>query len=119
MQAITPTQQPTTREPLPPTLNDALLRAIAQHPERTWNLMRAATIVAQGGVTPAEPHGWWVASQYDPTARYWVYRFPTSPAPICECPDYQHRGGPCKHGCAVELQAAVDRAAIQQDEQAA
>src|SRR5262249_15043727 len=109
---------PTTDETYAPNLQAALYAAIAAHPERTWNLLRAATIIAKGGVSPATPHGWWVSSQYDPAARYWVYRFPTSPAPICECPDYQHRGGPCKHGCAVELALAVQRAEIQADEQA-
>src|SRR5262245_48749235 len=68
-------EQATTVEPLPPTLNDALLRAVAQHPERTWNLLRGATIVAKGGVTPAEPHGWWVSSQFDTERHYHVYYF--------------------------------------------
>ena len=45
-----------------------------------------------------------VPSQTDPTRRYLV------DLRSCTCPDFQRRGGPCKHMAAVRLHVALVRA---------
>ncbi|HLH24395.1 MAG TPA: SWIM zinc finger family protein [Chloroflexota bacterium] len=90
------------------TLCAVLAKGQAAHPELACRMQRAAEIVALRSVAPAMApenvgHAYWVESQ-DGSCEYWVclsergYR-----GDRCTCPDYQQRGGPCKHAIAVRL----------------
>ena len=45
---------------------------------------------------------WWVFSESKP----WVY-YVVNGDGSCTCPDFQYRGGECKHAIAVELRYSV------------
>ncbi len=104
-----------------PSISLATLRAVlakgqAAHPELACRMERAALIVVQRRIAPAMAPAnrgtcYWVEAS-DGRSEYWVcqdargnYRFDA-----CTCPDYQQRGGPCKHAIAVRLLQACERA---------
>ena len=104
----TPSTQPTTATVSRGTLMDVLALGIQAHPELSVRMDKAAEIVASGGVEHGAVAGWWVRSQSRDTA-YFVtlvhdYRFDQ-----CSCPDFQQRGGPCKHAIAVRMLLACQR----------
>ena len=69
----------------------------------------------------AEPQEWTVESHSSPGVFYDVWPF-FGLGGRCTCPDYQHRGGPCKHitQCRAEAtllaEALADELAIVQDD---
>jgi hypothetical protein len=112
-------------QPSAPSISLATLRMVlakgqAAHPELGCRMERAAHIVALRRITPAvslqnRGVGYWVEAS-DGSREYWVtldprgnYRFDR-----CTCPDYQQRGGPCKHAIAVRLLQACERAEARQ-----
>ncbi|HLH23484.1 MAG TPA: SWIM zinc finger family protein [Chloroflexota bacterium] len=113
---------PTTSVPQAPapaislqTLREVLAKGQAAHPELPCRMERAADIVAFRSISPALApanvgHAYWVQAS-DGSREYWVclsergYR-----GDRCTCPDYQQRGGPCKHAIAVRLLRACERA---------
>jgi hypothetical protein len=46
--------------------------------------------------------GYWVESECDPNKEYWVVPCDFG-VWVCNCKDFQQRGGPCKHALAVQL----------------
>ena len=107
MLETTPRPQDSTSAP---TFSFATLREVvaeleAAHPERGRRYQAAATIVAlrQIDEAAAGPGAWWVQSESDPTNEYYVVHLPEFDRWICNCADFQQRGGPCKHGLAVQL----------------
>jgi hypothetical protein len=109
-----------------PTFGVNVLRAVlakgqAAHPELACRMQRAAELVACRRIAPAVAlsnlgHCWWVEAS-DGSTEYFVsqdlrddYR-----RDACSCPDYQQRGGPCKHAIAVRLLQACERRAAQTD----
>src|SRR5215212_1680281 len=96
-----------------PTFSLATLRTVlgemtAERPEREWRLVKAANIVAVRTIerSPSGP-GWWVESESEAGKFYFV--LPVDGRDTCSCQDYQRRGGPCKHGLAVELFQRCER----------
>jgi hypothetical protein len=111
MQATTTPAGPIV--PQAPTFDFATLRTVlaemtAEHPERAWRLVRAANLVAVRDITAYHGIGHLVGSECDPTRAYWVQ--PIDGRMTCDCQDYRQRGGPCKHGLAVELLQRCERA---------
>ena len=51
-----------------------------------------------------EPQKWYVQSHSTPGLTYEVWPF-VGPGGSCTCPDFQHRGGPCKHIRQVRAEA--------------
>ena len=92
------------------TLRATLAHLKAQEPERGIRWDRAASIVALRTVKPGYTAGWWVESECEAHKWYWV--LPVGGRDTCSCPDFQQRGGPCKHALAVRLlQACEEREA--------
>ncbi len=89
------------------TLKAVLAKGQAAHPELACRMERAALIVVQRCIAPAMAAAnrgtcYWVEAS-DGRGEYFVsqdgrgnYRFDA-----CTCPDYQQRGGPCKHAIAA------------------
>src|SRR5215213_2798383 len=90
------------------TLRTVLAELTAEHPDREWRLVKAANIVAVRTIerSPSGP-GWWVESESEAGKFYFV--LPVGGHDTCSCQDYQRRGGPCKHGLAVELYTRCER----------
>jgi hypothetical protein len=120
------TATPTCEATTVPTFGVNVLRAVlakgqAAHPELACRMQRAADLVAFRRIAPAVALSnlgrcWWVESS-DGSTEYFVsqdlrgdYR-----RYACSCPDYQQRGGPCKHAIAVRLLQACERRAAQTD----
>jgi hypothetical protein len=89
------------------TLREALAELKAQEPERGIRWDRAAAIVALRTIKPGYTSGTWVESECETGKWYWVLQVPSGNW-TCICPDYQQRGGPCKHALAVRLLQACE-----------
>ena len=91
------------------TLRDVLAKGQAAHPELACRMERAARLVAFRRIEPGQGGGWWVESEGG-NGEYWVYLSERGyRADRCTCPDYQQRGGPCKHAIAVRMLQACQR----------
>jgi len=88
------------------TLRATLAHLKAQEPERGIRWDRAASIVALRTVKPGYTAGWWVESECEAHKWYWV--LPVGGRDTCSCPDFQQRGGPCKHALAVRVFQACE-----------
>ena len=104
-----------------PTFSIAHLRAaytamLAEAPERAPRLDRAlATVVACSLERfTFRPGCWHVQSCREADTRYTVV--PLEGRLICNCPDAEHRGLPCRHTLAVEMYERAER--LDADEQA-
>ena len=62
--------------------------------------------VSVSHTTPAAPEQYTVESHSTPGFFYTVWPF-FGLGGRCTCPDYQHRGGPCKHIRQVRAEAAL------------
>src|SRR3954451_1584960 len=95
------------------TLRTVLAHLSAEHPDRAYRLVKAANIVAVRTIerSPSGP-GWWVESESEAGKFYFV--LPVAGRDTCSCQDYQRRGGPCKHGLAVELFQRCERVDAEQ-----
>src|SRR5262249_9432485 len=89
------------------TLREALADLKAQEPERGIRWDRAACIVALRTIQPGYTAGTWVESECEAGKWYWVLQVPSGNW-TCICPDYQQRGGPCKHALAVRVFEACE-----------
>ena len=112
MLETTPRPQDTTSAP---TFSLATLRAVvaeleAAHPERGRRYQAVATIVALRRIEEAAagPGAWWVQSESAPINEYYVVHLPEFAQWHCTCQDFQQRGGPCKHGLAVQVLLACE-----------
>jgi hypothetical protein len=92
------------------TLRQILAEYQQAHPERGTRWHHAAMIVALRRIEPAmaDVAGWWVQSEYEPEKEYFVAQLDFG-IWTCRCPDFQQRGGPCKHALAVQLLDACER----------
>jgi len=102
----TPSTQSSAPEISLATLRATLAALKVQEPERGSRWDRAATIVALRIVKPGYTAGWWVESECEAHKWYWV--LPVDGRDTCSCPDYQQRGGPCKHALAVRVLQACE-----------
>jgi hypothetical protein len=101
-----------TSIPQAPTFSLATLRTVLaelteRYPQRAGRLVKAANIVAVRSIAPVYGIGWLVSSEVDADKTYWVQ--PVDALLTCDCMDFRQRGGPCKHGLAVELFTACER----------
>ncbi len=114
MQTTTPQAQDSSPSISLATLRAVLAKGQAAHPELAPRMERAAMIVALRSISPAmapENRGtcYWVQSECA-DREYWIslsergYR-----GDRCTYPDYQQRGGTCKHAIAVRLLQACQR----------
>jgi hypothetical protein len=92
------------------TLRQVLAECEQAHPERGSRWHHAAMIVALRRIelAMADVAGWWVESEYDPEKEYFVVKLDFG-VWSCRCPDFQQRGGPCKHALAVQLLDECER----------
>ncbi len=97
MSALTPTPQVITA--------DMLWTLTAQYPADEQRIWRGAAMVGLVERT-ATPNLWLVGSASDPDAAYQVDQCG------CSCPDFQKRGGLCKHRAAVALFQQAERAEV-------
>ena len=104
----TPIAQPSAPAFSLATLRTVLAEMEAAEPERCQRWLRAATIVALRRIERTENGNYWVQSEADPTAEYFVCHLPEFDRWVCNCKDFQQRGGPCKHGLAVRLMLACE-----------
>ncbi len=101
------------------TLREVLAKGQVAHPELAARMERAAVIVALRSIAPAVAAenagiGYWCEAS-DGSREYWVTLDPRGyRGDRCSCPDYQQRGGPCKHSIAVRLLQACERAEARQ-----
>jgi hypothetical protein len=92
------------------TLRQVLAECELAHPERGTRWHHAAMIVVLRRIQDAmaDVAGWWVQSEYEPEKEYFVVQLDFG-IWTCRCPDFQQRGGPCKHALAVQLLDACER----------
>jgi hypothetical protein len=112
MEPISPNEQGTIPAISLTTLRTVLAKGQAAHPELAYRMDRAAHIVALRRIEQSvsgNPQAYWVQSEYG-DREYWVSLSERGyHADHCTCPDYQNRGGPCKHAIAVRLLLACER----------
>ena len=78
MTAISPHIQPSAPAFSLATLRTVLAELEAAEPERCQRWLRAATIVALRRIEPTANGNYWVQSEADPTAEYFVCHLPDS-----------------------------------------
>jgi len=76
--------------------------AEALRPQHESERLAKALALAQGGHVVLEDDGYALVTSG--TKRYQVQA-----DGVCDCPDYQHRGAPCKHGLAVLIHVQAQR----------
>ncbi len=97
------------------TLRTVLAELTAEHPDRTWRLVKAANIVAIRTIERSEFNpGWWIESETEAGKYYFVLR--VDGRDTCSCQDYLRRGGPCKHALAMELFQRCERRDTEADD---
>src|SRR5690242_13934040 len=84
----------------------SVFRAIAAHHGAACRIARGAALVAAGAVERMY-NVFVVTSASVADHAYVVVR--TGALLTCDCDDYRHRGGPCKHGWAVVCFKAAER----------
>jgi hypothetical protein len=96
------------------TLRTVLAELTERYPQRAGRLVKAANIVAVRSIAPVYGIGWLVESESEAGKTYWVQ--PVDALLTCDCMDFRQRGGPCKHGQAVELFTACERLDAEQSD---
>ena len=109
MQATTPQAQPSAPAFSFATLREVVAELEAAHPERGRRYQSAALIVTLRRIEEAAagPGAWWVQSESGPSREYYVVAVAFERW-VCNCADFQQRGGPCKHALAIQVLQACE-----------